>query len=315
MKEPWLTRRAAVEERVATALQKCAAAVVPVARGVWQLSLANGAPLQVGARVLDDWVVLEASPAVDSTVAALDLAAVTPSAPHLWALLRDTAELAGGAKLALDPDRGLRARAEVPLDDDASIGRRLVQACAGIAAGAARIRGVPPHSETTGTPGPPPSVDLVALCQATAWGGVLHGPHAVTTDLCVPGAFRQAVIRTCSNGKLAASVDLGGPPAGASSPVCRAARAHFLLRSNRLVRMARAAAAGETPRFETVFDDVPSPAELGCGLAALSVACRIAGAEAEVLAHDEGVATAYLRTSMRSAKSGPFDRNDNGADS
>jgi hypothetical protein len=297
MNAPSRTRVHTAEPRIVAGLETCASAVVSVARGEWLLSLANGNALNVRARVHDDWLVLEECPRVDSGAPA-ERTSVESSTHWLWDLLHGNTELAGGAKFALRQNQhAVQVRAEVPLDDEVDIVRRIGQACAGIKPGAARIRGLAAHGDTPMRANAPvPAVDVAALCRATPWPFAVREPHVAAADLQVPGTFRQAVVSTRPDGKIAASVDLSSHPTAASSPVCRAALAHFLLRANGLVRMARAAAAGETPRFEVVFADAPSPAELGHGLAALSVACRIAAREAEVLAQDEVVARAYLTT-------------------
>jgi hypothetical protein len=290
MNAPGLAHHAA-GARIAAALEKCATSVVRIADAQWLLSLTNGAELTVHAGVHDDWLILE-GPRVPGFGFRGGHASGEPDAAGLWSLLRVNAALVGGAKCALEPDlSGTQVRAEVPLDDDIDVARRITQACTGIKSAAARVHGSAAYDSPVAAP--LTHAELEALCRATPWTCVVR-KECVAVDLQVQGAFR-ALVTARPDGKIAASVDLNGRPADSSSPVCRAALAHFLLRINRVVRMARAAAAGETPRLETVFADAPTAPELNHALAALSVACRMAAREAEVLACEVEAARAYLR--------------------
>ena len=293
---PWLSSLAHRNEaHLVAAFEKCGAAVQRTAPCDWVLSSVNGSTAAVYAHVQADWLVLQGvGLAADGS--AVELA---PADDDLrWRLLRCNAALAGGAKWALGPDPlGVHLRAEVPLDDDIDFARRIGDAYVGIAASAALGCGPGAHADTAAPSGVAvPAIDLAAWCQTTVWPSVVRAAHEITIDLQLPGAFRQATITTRPDGKIAASVDLNGRPAEPPSPVCRTALAEFLLRIGALVRMARAAAAGETPRFEVVFADAPASVELCHALAALSVASRLAAHEAEVLTHDEEVARAYLST-------------------
>ena len=277
--------RYSAHELVSGALDKCATCVDYIAPGRWTLSISNGTAFGVRAQVNDDWLLFRADAGTSAALHA-DMA---------WELLGWNAALSGNAKFAIAPHgSAICLCAELPLDDVANVPRRVQQACAGLKEATALLHGSPSCAGTSSEIVAAADLDPPALCRATPWTGIEREPGVVVIDLHVPGALRQAVVSTRPGGRIAASVDLNSGPADALSPACRMALASFLLRTNGVVRMARAVAAGETPRLEIVFADTADPIELAHGLATLSVACRVAAREAEVLARDDHLARAYL---------------------
>ena len=288
------------ETAIVTALAKRAAAVDPVAPGRWAVTLSNGADLAAHARVEDGWLLLEAS-----------LGDAPVARNRAWELLHANAALDGGARFALRARRpGLLACAEVALDDDVDLPRRVLDACAGLQAAHERLvygpdgGGAAPAAAAGGEPIP----ELTALCLESGWGCVERDGGRLAVDLDVPGEFQQAIVAPRGAGVAVATPVLeAGDQAGAPpAPVCHRALGLLLLRVGGIVRLVRAAAeAGDAvprARFEVVFGSRPAAAELAHAFAAVSVACRIAAREAAVLQSDAGIAQAYLAAWERTHK-------------
>lgn len=300
MKSQW-PREKKMDRTIHAALEKCATSVELVGRGRWTCVLANGTEVCVGAHVADNWLLLDA-PFEARLAPLIQGAAATDLDLSLRAsdLLRRNATLAGGVKFAvLSQAPRTRLRAEVPLDEEVDVGRRVRQACAGFKAAASAPAAHHPVSSAHAADDGGSAVDLRCLCSATQWSFIERDAMTVAVDLEVPGGFRQAMVEAAESGGVVASVDIATCTALASPP-CQAAWGLLLLRACGVVRMVRAAAhAGDggapRSRFEVVFADVPAPAELAHALATLSVACRLVDREAGVLAHDAAVATEYLR--------------------
>ncbi len=280
--------------RVSLALQECAFAPEPAGNGDWILSSSNGGGPAIAARMADDWLCLRAAPGWLGR----------PRAGSAWALLESNADLPGGAKLVLAPGAtDVALQAEIPVHDDVGLVGRVRQACAGFARGAAIWRdGESGERDIRAAQGEglAAAVDLLALSQAAQWNGVARADGVVAVDLKVRGLTPHALLRQGPCGHIAASVDLNGDSVDDEGPPpdCREALARLLLRTNGILRMARATVAGGTPRLEVVFDDAPSPAELGHALAALAVGCELAAREAEVLARDDAAARVYLERTL-----------------
>jgi hypothetical protein len=298
---------------ISGALEKCSASVEQVRHERWAFALSNGADLRATARLDDDWLLLETSMVSGSC----SLVAESPggsAAAWFWKLLGWNATLAGGVKFALPPGQSaIHLRAELPLDEEVNLTRRIVQACAGLKMASARFhRGDGAGADGDGCAATvvaenPPS-DLAAVCRESGWAFIERESGNLAVDLDVPGTFQQALVESNTQRGVAVSVALtaGGEP---PLPLCQEALGLLLLRSSAVVRMARAAVeAGESgagARFEAVFADAPSPQELAHALAALSVAWRLAGREAGVLANDEAIARQYLNSSPWSVVPGP----------
>jgi hypothetical protein len=278
---------------IAAALAKCAVAIDTVASERWAFTLSNGTEFDASARVDDGWLLLEAP---------LDVEA-EPAPSRVWELLQWNATLGGGVRFALGPDGGgSRARAELPLDEEVDLYRRVLETCAGLRtanhllerdAGQATLD---THEDDDLAPG-----RVLELCRETGWPVIEREPGLLAVDLDVPGTFSQATVEPRANQGVAVVVPvLPGTVRYAESPapVCRQAVGCLLLRVCGVVRMARAAAEMRdgTPhaRFEVVFESQPCAAELTHAFAALSVACRLASREAAVLWSDEKIARAYV---------------------
>ncbi len=254
------------ELAIVRALGAGAQAVGPVGAARWEVTLAGGTPFDVRVRAAGGWLTFD-GPLYDGV-------------PSARALLERNAMLDGGARIVLAPvDPTPRVRADVPLDDDVDLARRVVDACAGI------------ERARTGAVGGGRDVspDTLALrCGATGWRIAEREPGLVAVDLDVPGAFQQATIAVRNGATIVEAGVAEGEPA---SDVCRRALAMLLLRVAGTVRMVRPTGAA---RFEVGFDGDACATELAHAFAALSVACRLSCREASVLQHDEHIARAYL---------------------
>ncbi len=275
------------ELTIVTALTKRATRVDALGTGRWAFAIQNGVTLAAGARVDDGWLVF------DATLAAGPAAAARP-----WDWLAWNATLAGGARFVVRaPASAARVRAEVPLDQDIDVGRRIVEACTGLEA-AQRLVAYGPEPAPDGAASS--GVSLAALCGQTPWPVVERDGGTLAVELDVPGAFHQATIARRADGSVAVAtpvVDALATGGGPVSSVCEEALGLLLVRVGSVVRMVRAALEpgdGAAPHFEVVFGSAPHPTELSHACAALSVACRLASREAAVLQCDEGVAQAYL---------------------
>jgi len=298
---------------IARALASRATAVGALAPGRWEVTLRNGARLDVRARFDAGWLLLDAPPhagAPPTTVVA-----------STRQLLHWNATFGGGARVVLQADeQGPLVRADVPLDEAVGLGGRVVEALSGVEAAisaiAGAVGGMPgdstsvPAVATVDVPGGG-AADLGDLCRQTGWDVVERAAGGLAVDLDVPGAFHQASITTRADATVAAwvpVVDATGASPAPSPDVCQRAVALLLLRVGGIVRMARPAAEtrdGATEaRFEVVFDSGPCAAELAHALAALSLACRLASREAAVLQHDEVVARAYVSQWERASAPG-----------
>src|SRR5262249_29633417 len=269
-----MTLVATPESAIAGALAKCATAVETVGQGRWAITLSNGADLAASARVDSGWLLLDAP-----------LPGAATARP--WDLLGWNATLEGGARFVLGgARRTCGVRAEMPVEEEIDLHRRVVEMCAGFRAAMKKMH------DRSGQDGPrasamPPTRDLSDLCRETGWMVTEHDAGRLAIDLEVPGAFQQAIVETRSDGRVAATLAVlepsaagGGPPA----PACAEGLGLLLLRCCAIVRMARAAAERQAdalrPRFEGVFDSDPCVAELAHAFAALSGASRLASRDA-----------------------------------
>ena len=281
------------EMAIAMALGKCADAVDLSAPGRWAFTLSNGTDLAARARVDDGWLLL---------TAALGDGSVSPA--RSWELLRWNAVLDGGARFAVRAGRpGLCVCAELPLDDEVDLPRRVLEACGGLKVANERLVCAPDGAgdAMTSVASEGTSADLPCLCRESGWSFVEREGRRLGVDLDVPGAFQQAIVEPRGRG-VAVTVPVL-EAAGPSPSVCEQALGLLLLRVCGIVRMARAAAdLGDgvpQARFEVVFGSRPCAAELAHAFAALSVACRIACREAAVLWSDATVAGAYVEQCNR----------------
>ncbi len=296
-----MTMRATDAITIRNALKKFSPSVWQIAHECWAFMLSNGDDIQAAAQIDDGWVSVDASQGLSSMT----------QAGSAWTLLQWNGALTGGAKFALHPEQpGLRLRAELPLDDDIDLTRRLLQACAGLqdaralhsAGGNGHQADLPPDILISDELADAAAADLPALCRQTQWAFIEREPGRLVVDLHVPGRFQQATIEARTDRCVVASVPIVDAVAAGGetqSPTRRQALSLLLLRTCGIVRMVRAAAqmgdGATAARFEVAFGDAPCAAELAHGLAALSVACRLASREAAVLQRDEAMARAYVQ--------------------
>jgi hypothetical protein len=258
-------------------------AVEPAEPAVWKLLASNGRDLAATARLAGGWLLLDAP---------LPPFGVEGAAAGVWDLLRWNAALPGPVKLVLPPGPpAVRLRAELPVDVALDLPARVREVSAGLEAAAALLAG-----ETPARPaGAAATVDLARLSEEAGWPFVARaGGLAVGLD--AGDGLHQAMVAE-EAGAVRVTVALGTD--GAAAPRCLEALGTLLLRASAAVRMARAAAGGTNgtaaARFEVCFAAAPvHPGELDHALAALSVACRMAGREARILAENEVMAGRYL---------------------
>ena len=280
-------------------------------RNHWELQPVDEFSLPLHARVRDGWLLLE-TPLSNGDMTATSSSSrfrkplgiesnaekrisVGPSA--LWSLLQYNGELRGGVKFALGRDqRRIKLQAEIALVEGMDMDARLSDACLGFNTALTKCHGVGEPAKTNERTGCLASAgDLMRLCQETNWPFVEHSTGRMHVGLETPDGFYQAGIES-RHGRVHAETEIAcvESPGGLRGH----ALAVLFLATSGVVRMARAAAA-ETDgrcavRLEVVFDRCPSAQELGHALSALSVGCRIAGREAELLQEDEKVAREYL---------------------
>jgi len=271
-------------------LGKWGGAVNHPADALWEMTLRNGCALPMRARLIEDWLQFDAG-----LRAAADLS-------RIWSALEWNGRLEGAAKHALDPSgRILRARAEIPLDGETSVAADLAATLSGLERAASLV-----HNDSAGEGEMQPSlavapaqdaaaVPLRQLLVDTGWQFVERPGGSFMADLECGGDFRQALVEVGPDQSLRASVELACWESHA--PASRDALAVLLLTASSAVRMARPAAekSGDrvAARFEIRLAPNASPALLGRGLAALSVACRLCGREAAILSN-ERIAERYL---------------------
>lgn len=151
--------------------------------------------------------------------------------------------------------------------------------------------------------------EIVRLCAEAGWSCHERAGGRVAVPLDVSGQFCEAMLMAGEQGGVRIEYTLD---AGERSSVSAAASSLFLLRANRVYRMARLAMtyspacartadSGEVAgglsgvRFvwDVVLPEHAGPADLNAALSALSVACRGTVRELQVLA-DDRVAREYL---------------------
>ena len=263
------------------------------------------------ARMDDEWIALAA-------VSPRSLSGLPP-----WEALLLNSRTDGPAKYVLPPGGdGLALRAEILADEDVDVTERVRQACSGMlelaaaasarsadseeaarpsAAGAGQTSAAVEASGREGELSAKP--DLRALVTDAGWSYVARSTHTLAVDLEVRLQFQQAMLEAHGAGCRARAVLLMTRAPSAQS---RAAIGTLLLTIAGLVRTVRAGAVSHeeevTLFFEVDFPGGVTAVELRHGLAALAVACRMAGREARVLT-DEQVARAYLAARFRAATS------------
>jgi hypothetical protein len=277
------------------ALRAWADHVEPAANGGWHLSESNGARLRLRARVAgEDWLVVTArSRAADTS---------------WWQLLRLHSGLGGCARLARTHGGGLQVRGEISLHDgstagegaggcDISFGDRVALLCADVSAAAhARLE---PLADRPADPHAVPAFDterLVELCADAGWSASRRASGQVEVTLDTRVDTYQATLSLEHGSRFQAFVPLTAFPL--ESTESRDAIALLLLDAGADLRAVKGLAVrrgdAEWAALAAACERVPAgPAAVDRALAALSVACRSVGREAQAL-QDQTLAREYL---------------------
>lgn len=290
------------ENQIAISLTRCAASVKEAGSGHWEFALANGKTLGVSARLVEDWLLLDA-PLADGMARG-----------SWWDLLRLNATLQGLSKFVLMPDaRTVHLRADIPLPEDEDsesdcgsqlegvLITRLLETCAGLKAAYRSFRGekmsehsMPDSPVNPEGPGKNRVEELRRLCGDTAWPFIERSAGKLMIDLDVRGGFYQAAVEQRDEGAEVAVEIVRSEALGEAS---RQALSLLLLGTGALVRLARPSIEERenqiAARFEVRFTTTPTAVELAHAFASLSIACAMSGREARAL-QDETLARDYL---------------------
>lgn len=280
------TREVAIHE----SLKKCAPLVEADGQAKWNFILNNGSMLLVTAQADDDWLHL---------LAPLDAQATRVDA---WQLLRLNHQLASGKFALLPGEDAAHLRAEIPLDEEVDITRRLQEACAGFKAAAGSLHGEKMKEHARPFPvigstetSQQKASELTRLCQEAGWQFTERSATKLAVDLEVGDGFYQAMIEERANGEVLVFVELARDES--FGEWSRRAMGAMLLRASGIVRFTRAALSETDGHaaalFETMFPTMPCAVELDHALSALSIACRLCGHEVAAM-KDEAVARNYV---------------------
>ncbi|MEQ1858751.1 MAG: hypothetical protein ABMA13_02315 [Chthoniobacteraceae bacterium] len=187
-------------------------------------------------------------------------------------LLARNATLTPPLKLVVDRAGQPRLRAEWPIDLPAD--EALPQLAASLESSAPDVN----------------AAELLLLAQAAGWSATQRNETLCAVQLdCDVHAI---ALLSARDGAVRAVIEVAS--LADASPVCAEAVAVLLLSVAGDVRFVRPVFAEGSAWLEAAFPVVPDFAALGEGLAALSVAFRIAGREAALLAGDEALASDFL---------------------
>lgn len=281
------------ERELDAGFEKCGLDALRYAPGRWRLTLLNGRPLGVEARLEDQWLSLEA-PLVTCH------AAHTASEPWQW--LEANNGLPAPAKLWLDGEQTrvraeLRAAGDEPLDC-----ARLSEACRGIVAAARWAEGVSTPSDgarrepsTADAVTPPATLDLDELTDLMAelalrhWQAKERAPNRFSIELGCGAASGSVPASAELELGVGGAVTLAVAVAGAEQRdvTTRTALALYLLDCGRSLRLARAAGeANGAAHFQAGFESTPTAAELDDALGALAVAAQLCAPTVAALANE-----------------------------
>lgn len=280
------------ELTIARALGALTPDLVAAAFGDWRFVLENGAKVGVRARMADQWFELTASAT----------AAVPLGLSQTWSTLRYNAGLTGAVRVALAPGAvEAHLRGEIFAEDDEHLDTRVSALCEDARASfhalhdRTHLGRSGPAADPTARAEPRDGHRLVQLCAEAGWPYAERASGRVEIPIECGPAFYQAHLELTDEGALSAVTDL--VDASTLTSDSRAATALLLLRASATVRSVKGvvvrrdgveraglAAACERPR---------SGADLDRALAALAVACGLAGREAQALRH-EALAREYL---------------------
>lgn len=263
-----------MRDMIAGALREHASELRQVSPNRWEIELPGRRDAIVNAAIDDDWLAFNTESLWRASY---------------WDLALDNARLDGGLKYALASDgETLRLRADIHLNADADIARRIRVVLEGLAE-KRRPTGRGSSKPASAMP------DLSALCEEAEWPFTARSGGRLAVELEARKAFFQAIIEPLPNGTALARAELAAWES--LSEDCRKAVGGLLLSASEIVRMARGLATEEdgriTAAFEVAFPDRPSAQELRLALSALSVAARTCGREVKALGN-ETVAAQYL---------------------
>lgn len=285
-----------IESAIAGALDKCGGELTRVGPAAWRLGLMNGRRFDVSAAVDAgrEWLQLDA----DAD------AGIDEAVP--WRALVLNGVLPGFARIALR-QRGLRLRADVPLDRGDVLTGRIAGACSGFkdalaalgseldAAGGAASPIARVTADSGSSAVPEGSAELAERCRESGWSVTERANGSLAVDLRCPRRFYQAVVEPAPTGGARVTADLIAR--GAISAASRRALGMHLLATTALVRFARPAAIDDYERaqvrLEVPFDTMPDVNDLNHALSAVSIGCSLAGDEARAL-QTEAVAARYV---------------------
>jgi hypothetical protein len=263
-----------------SALTAVATDVQRVGPAGWEFTLGSRPTVCAAARVAGDWVVLT-TPAPQPNQGAIEL-------------LQQGRDLPAGVKVTSTHGHdSAEHRIECRLADCVADQCELPAALARLASS---VTSSPTRPTTVVALEPPPA--LAEVCAASGWPFVERAADTIAIALAVEPSFQQAILgRDPANGVVRLRADLLATDA-ALPPLCAQAVGALLMHVAGVVLLVRAiatpAAPGLRAGFEVVFATEPDPHALQQACAALSVACRLCAAEAEVLAAASGSAAAYL---------------------
>lgn len=144
------------------------------------------------------------------------------------------------------------------------------------------------------------SAEVLRLAETAGWAGKVRTAALCAVALDTPDPFTALFLPHGAG--LRAVVALGSV-AGAPA-VCREAASVLLVNTCKVVRFVEAVFAEDNIWLEVAFDTPPSAEQLGDALAALSIACRLAGREVALLISQEDLAAEFL--ALRTQASPPF---------
>ena len=285
-----------IERTIAEALAACGArSVKQTGARHWRLAFTNGEQFTAIAVAGEDWLEIEVqSPAASKR---------PPRAARPWECLEWNPGLSGGVKFALaPPDRCPRIRVELPLEEGGCQPEALRMAGLGLKRAVGRLcgkaeAGKPDRAGRAEEKGAAEAggSDLEALCASAGWGFTRRASGRIAVELEAPDCPAQAIVARRGAG-LAATVELLS--CDALSAKSRHAAALLLLTACGLVRMVRSTAGGADGRtvlgYEVTLEPSPTDGQLGRGLSALSVACRLCGPQEVEAMQDEHLAQRYL---------------------
>jgi hypothetical protein len=253
-------------------------------RGIWRFLPPRHSSLEMCAWLDGSWLRFDSTPSAAGKSAR-------------WMMERN-AGLGGLAKFSLVPDDPrCHLRAELPLDEEIVAAARIAEVCAAFADASKLLdRRRPGRRAAQAESGQCPAQNFAEICRESGWDCQERSSGELSIELEIPDGFNQATLAPTDTGHLRLFAQIVDEDS--ASEVSRAALAAMLARACGSFRMIRAAMAADSERaearMELLWVTPPTPYELSEGLCALSVAVRLCGEEARVLARDEAVARAYL---------------------